>query len=160
MQPMPAKTRTAMMAGAALLLLAVGIAGLWSARRENPADLTDQELAALEGPAEAGPAPGSESSPLETGVSPFTEAAVASNPNPGVALDPTTLGVESTADIPEFHVVALGDTLSEISRKYYNTHIYAGDIEVLNGLTENPNHLEVGQRLMLPRPEALGISQN
>lgn len=159
MQPMPAKTRTAMMAGAALLLLAVGIAGLWSARRENPADLTDQELAALEGPAEAGLAPGSAEQPIETGQSPLTEAAVATNPNPVMTLEPAPAVKETAVDVPQFHVVAVGETLSEISRKYYNTHIYAGDIEVLNELTE-PDRLVVGQRLTLPRPESLGLAGN
>jgi len=56
--------------------------------------------------------------------------------------------------VPATHVVAPGETLRDISLKYYGDPVYAGDIEALNNLAD-PNHIEVGQILQLPRPEDL-----
>jgi len=56
--------------------------------------------------------------------------------------------------VPATHVVAAGETLRDISLKYYGDPVYAGDIEALNQL-EDPNQIMVGQILQLPRPEDL-----
>lgn len=61
----------------------------------------------------------------------------------------TTMG-----SVPDTHVVQPDETLYSISTKYYATHIYAGDIEQLNGLSD-PNQIQTGMELKLPRPESL-----
>jgi len=150
MQPMPVKNRTAVLLGVALLALIVGSVAVWSSRQNAQDRLTDlDDLSAYEAPINAGtPLTGTGGLPILTPAPP-TDTAIATNPG-------TTLLLPSNArpTVPEFHVVAEGQNLSDISRMYYNTNIYAGDIEALNGI-EDADHIMVGQELKLPSWESL-----
>jgi 5'-nucleotidase/UDP-sugar diphosphatase len=147
-QTTPSKNRAAITAGAIVLALAVGGYALWSANRG--AKSTQQQ-----------PVAGSDYAPL-AGDDTNTTAGTDTTPNTGETATGTETGSETATTapgtVPEYHTVAAGDTLYDISRRYYNTHIYAGDIEALNHL-ENPDHLPVGQQLKLPRLEDLKSGQ-
>lgn len=148
MQPMPAKTRAAVAVGVALLAIAVASMVMFSSRREarpTPSDMEEAWL--MEEP----------STPLETAPSPATTQ----TPTPDSSLATESGGSAGTVltAVPDYHIVGAGDTLMSISRKYYGDHVFAGDIEAMNNLSD-PNRLEMGQKLMLPRPEALGGAGN
>jgi len=146
LQPMPAKTRTALAVGAALLAVVVGGVAVWSARRGAeplPRELDETSII------EPGAVP---AIPTDHSAAP-TGATQASGATPAARA-----GASQTAKIPAVvpasHVVAEGETLSSISRSYYGSNVYAGDIEALNEL-EDPNLLHAGQMLMLPKVEDL-----
>jgi LysM repeat protein len=60
----------------------------------------------------------------------------------------TTTTLATTTTLPEFYVVQPGDTLSKIVTKLGVTK---NDLMALNGIT-NPDHIESGQKLKVPRP--------
>jgi len=60
----------------------------------------------------------------------------------------TTTTVAPTTTLPEFYVVESGDTLSRIVTKL---GVSKDDLMALNGIT-NPDHIEKGQKLKIPRP--------
>jgi nucleoid-associated protein YgaU len=166
MQTMPSKNRSSMMlTGIALLVLVVGLIayGLNSRAKHEakPADpmaevaepengIAAQPGAKVDG---AGPTP-------DAGTT--AHAAPAAN-TPAVTAEATaeaksrgeaTTALTALGSVPETHVVQPGETLYSISMKYYNNQIYAGDIEELNGISD-PNRIQVGMELKLPRPEEL-----
>jgi nucleoid-associated protein YgaU len=49
-----------------------------------------------------------------------------------------------------YHVVAAGDTLMSISRKYFNSASYYRDIMSMNGITD-PSQLKIGMRLKIDK---------
>lgn len=143
MQTMPARARTALALGAVVLAVAVGALLFRSGSR--PADPVVPQVEA-DSPLERAPVAEADFEPSEPSYSLMPEAEWS-------PAEEQTVPVMSD-DLPDFHVVRSGETLSEISRHYYGSHIYAGDIERLNQLA-NPNHLLVGQRLQLPAPESI-----
>jgi LysM repeat protein len=60
----------------------------------------------------------------------------------------TTTTLATTTTLPEFYVVQPGDTLSKIVNKL---GVAKNDLMALNGIT-NPDHIERGQKLKIPRP--------
>lgn len=140
MQPVPAKNRTAVMVGAALLAVVVGSIAVWSSKRGAEPTRPMDEMSMVEEAESVAPAP----APAPTGSS-VTQPLQAES---------VTAAPSSSPSVPAVHTVAPGDTLSSISRQYYNTDIYYGDIEALNEIAD-PDHLEVGQTLRLPQPEDL-----
>ncbi|MCU1501155.1 MAG: hypothetical protein JWM12_509 [Ilumatobacteraceae bacterium] len=60
----------------------------------------------------------------------------------------TTTTLATTTTLPEFYVVQPGDTLSKIVTKL---GVSKDDLLALNGIT-NPDHIERGQKLKIPRP--------
>ena len=60
----------------------------------------------------------------------------------------TTTTLAPTTTLPEFYVVESGDTLSKIVTKL---GVSKDDLMALNGIT-NPDHIEAGQKLKIPRP--------
>ena len=60
----------------------------------------------------------------------------------------TTTTLATTTTLPEFYVVQSGDTLSKIVTKL---GVSKNDLMALNGIT-NPDHIERGQKLKVPRP--------
>jgi len=150
MQPMPAKNRTAVLLGVALLALIVGSVAVWSSRQNAQDRLTDlDDLPAYEAPINAGTAP------INTGGLPITSPTTPLDTATEVFTGTTPLiPITARPTVPDFHVVTAGENLSDISRMYYNDHIYAGDIEALNDI-EDANHIMVGQELRLPTWDAL-----
>ncbi len=146
MQPIPAKTRTALVVGAALLAVIVGGVAVWSARRgTEPLPLEVEEPSITAAPL----------SPLDYSATPApTSPAPSATSNGSATPSATTAPVAPAAAVPATHVVVDGETLSSISRSYYGTNIYAGDIEALNEL-EDPNLIHTGQMLQLPKVEDL-----
>jgi LysM repeat protein len=60
----------------------------------------------------------------------------------------TSTTIATTTTLPEFYVVQSGDTLSKIVTKL---GVSKDDLMALNGIT-NPDHIEKGQKLKIPRP--------
>lgn len=60
----------------------------------------------------------------------------------------TSTTLATTTTLPEFYVVQSGDTLSKIVTKL---GVSKNDLLALNGIT-NPDHIERGQKLKIPRP--------
>jgi len=173
MQTMSSKTRTSLViGGVAVLVLALAVALFaLTQRSQNQTGGTD----ALEQLAEP-----ENGTPLNTEAATNTQTTTGSAPNTAttadtqgagetrdVAGESTTDGSGATLDgdetapamttfeaVPAVHIVQPNETLYEISQKYYNTHIYAGDIEALNGL-EDPNKIYAGMELKLPQPSEL-----
>lgn len=166
MQTMPSKNRTQMViTGAALLVLVIGLIvyGVGQRTREEAREidpmvgLAEPENGIAVEPEEAinAAAPVSEMGTVEaaeaTDATALTAAGTTAEASGQAEATPalTTLGT-----MPETHVVQPGETLYDISMKYYATHIYAGDIEQLNNLP-NPDQIQAGMELTLPRPEDL-----
>lgn len=159
MQPMPAKTRTAMVVGILVLAVAVGSIAFWSTRRNAAQSAPDPYTMTTTDPtADLFTMPGE---PTRTATLPTEAGQAASDPNAAGTAAAATSAIPTTtpARVPAEHVVAPGDTLSSISRTYYATPIYAGDIEALNQLTD-PDLLKVGDVLKLPQPESLPVFGN
>lgn len=165
MQTMPSKNRSStLVMGVALLVLVVGLIAYGvNQRSKNQVPETDEmsDFAAPENGNAAQPGAGMDAaSPAPaTGVKGTAEAAPAAEaPSttamPAVGQTSVTPALTTLGDVPETHVVQPNETLYSISEMYYNSKIYAGDIEELNGIT-NPDMIVVGQELLLPRPEAL-----
>lgn len=145
MQTQPAKNRTAVTVGAGLVLaVMVGALAIWGLNRKaEPApentnlSMTEQlngsNSVDLGGNNPVAPAGGETANPSSTQpvAAPLTDK-----------------------QVPETHTVQAGESLSDISRTYYGSHIYAGDIEEANQLPD-PNKIMAGQVLTLPRPEEL-----
>jgi 5'-nucleotidase/UDP-sugar diphosphatase len=145
MQTMPAKSRTAITLGAVLLAVLVGIFVLRSGdRAATPAPVEPSEAITTPEPLD----PVAAAPPVETPI--FTDDDVADP----LAEDPVVPVPVIGDTVPANHVVKAGDTLFDISRMYYGTHVYAGDIERLNGLS-NPDRLLVGTSLELPQLASL-----
>lgn len=142
MQNTPTKNRGALTIGAIVLVVAVGAVAIWAGTRGKGQEMPEPGISMLE---EAGMTSATPSTPEDK---PKSSAPTESGK------EQETAAPQASSEVPEFHVVSADETLSSISRKYYNSHIYAGDIEALNQL-ENPNHLLVGQKLTLPRPQEL-----
>jgi LysM repeat protein len=141
MQPMPNKNRPMIVVGTLVLVIMLGAGAIWSATRHK------QPLASMP--------INDATTPADTATTPAgTNAEVAKTDAPNLAqVAPSS---KTTSTLPEYHTVAVGDTLSGISRMYYNSNIYAGDIEALNQL-EDPNKLMPGKKLLLPKREALNL---
>ena len=60
----------------------------------------------------------------------------------------TSTTLVTTTTLPEFYVVQAGDTLGKIVTKL---GVVKADLMALNGIT-NPDHIELGQKLKIPRP--------
>lgn len=149
MQTMPAKTRTAITLGAVLLAVLVGTFVLRSGdRAATPAPVEPSEAITTPEPLDPVTAAPTGETPLFTGED---------EPDP-LATNPVMPVPVMGDSVPAIHVVKVGDTLFDISRMYYGTHIYAGDIERLNGLT-NPDRLLVGASLELPSLASLNLDQ-
>jgi len=67
---------------------------------------------------------------------------------PIVTTSSTTTTLATTTTLPEFYVVQPGDNLSKIVTKL---GVSKNDLMALNGIT-NPDHIERGQKLKIPRP--------
>ncbi|MGE5672457.1 MAG: LysM peptidoglycan-binding domain-containing protein [Mycobacterium leprae] len=133
MQTMPAKTRT-MLVGGALLLLIASMGGLFYWTNYGTKEQTPDVGAALVGNQEQGvaaPATGAKETP-----------------------ETANLAAPASKVVPATHTVAPGETLSSISALYYLSPVYAGDIEALNEMSD-ADKLLPGMELKLPRPEDL-----
>ncbi len=159
MQTMPSKTRTSLVIGgvaALVLIISLALVAL-NQRAQTPAESTNplEQLAEPENGTPLTGAPASDptvaANPTEAGAAPMEgdEAAIGAGAEDGSAPAMTTLEA-----VPAVHIVQPNETLYEISQKYYNTHIYAGDIEALNGL-EDPDQIFAGMELKLPQPSEL-----
>lgn len=168
MQTMPAKNRRAVTMGAILLgAVVVGVLAFFAFNREKEpttqADNTYLGGTALEG--ETGePVSAATTTPISA-IDSTTDAVTgdgeaANMPETNAQAGGTEPANTAAGDagepvaVPATHVVAEGETLREISLKYYGDPVYAGDIEALNQLPD-PNRLLVGQTLQLPKPEDL-----
>lgn len=170
MQTMPEKNRRLVTIGA-ILVGAVVLGALtfvaFNRNGENPAAQNGPSTVANTGAnADAGAPVNSITSPA-TQLDPALEdeaadaaagenAAAVPQENQGETADTAGASdaVSGSLTVPATHVVAPGETLRDISQKYYGDPVYAGDIEALNQL-EDPNQIMVGQILELPRPEDL-----
>ena len=169
MQTMPTRTRTSLLiGGVAVLVVLIGLALFTVSQRNQDqvggADTLEQVAEPENGtPLNAGA--GTNTAPV--GTTPRTAADAEADPalaqNADAAGgneaasdtgDRTTPAMTTFNAVPAVHIVQPNETLYEISEKYYNTHIYAGDIEALNGL-EDPNEIFVGMELKLPQPSEL-----
>jgi len=169
MQTMPTRTRTSLLiGGVAVLVVLIGLALFTVSQRNQDqvggADTLEQVAEPENGtPLNAGA--GTNTAPV--GTTPRTAADAEADPalaqNADAAGgneaasdtgDRTTPAMTTFNAVPAVHIVQPNETLYEISEKYYNTHIYAGDIEALNGL-EDPNQIFVGMELKLPQPSEL-----
>ena len=166
MQTMTSRTRTSLViGGVAALVLIVSLALFaWAQRSQGPAESTNplEQLAEPENgtPLTANPASGptKAANPADAGAGTSQQAAgtapaEGSNATAGTG-DEATPAMTTLEAVPAVHIVQPNETLYEISQKYYNTHIYAGDIEALNGL-ENPDQIFAGMELKLPQPSEL-----
>lgn len=166
MQTMPSKNRTSMaVAGIALLALVVGLIA-YGVNQRNKQEIAEidpmTELAEPENGNLATPAAEAETASTPIGgalveAAPATEeAAMTAAPEESAELtgQETTSALATLEAVPETHVVQPGETLSTISMKYYNNHVYAGDIEQLNDISD-PDMIQPGQELALPRPDSL-----
>ena len=164
MQTMPTRTRTSLVIGAVAALVLVVSLALYAVnqRAQNQPDPTNP-LAEIAEPengtplnansaANAAPNTGAQANPDEV------NAAAGETPVTGgeteVNADAASPAMTTLEAVPATHIVQPNETLYDISEKYYNTHIYAGDIEALNGL-EDPNQITVGMELKLPQPSEL-----
>lgn len=165
MQTMPSKTRTQVaITGAALLVLVVGLiiygvsqrAGEEAREIDPMVELAESENGTAMQPQEAM----NTAAAVDMGRVEATDATDATAMTETGAIAETSGQAEATpalttmSTVPETHVVQPGETLYSISMQYYATHIYAGDIEQLNGLS-NPNQIQAGMELTLPRTEDL-----
>lgn len=140
MHPMPAKNRSAVMIGAALLAVVIGVAAVWLSR--NGAEPQPQQLDQLQ----LDPIDAAETAPTGSATAQPTQADSATAEQPLLSAP--------TGFIPVEHVVLDHETLSSISMQYYGDIKYAGDIEHLNQL-DHPHNIKAGDRLKLPRREDL-----
>ncbi len=152
MQPMPAKNRTAVMVGAALLAVVVGAVAVWTSRKPAEQPPTQLEQLGLE------PMDGS-GTVSETAPSGVANAGTGS----GTGTEPTqAAGAQSGTEavtaagktVPMTHTVKEHETLRSIAMQYYGNPDYSGYIEELNELS-NPDTIPAGKELKLPRPEDL-----
>lgn len=157
MQTMRSKNRaTLTLAGITLLVLAVGLIAYGLTQRFQP------EVGGIDPLTEvAGPENGNALLPGEPVTGMAEEPGTTADAAPAINTDPSlesntavTPVLTSLGPVPETHVVQPDETLYAISMKYYNNHIYAGDIERLNEM-KNPDHIVVGTVLKLPRPDML-----
>ncbi len=165
MQTMPTKNRTSLLLAGLGLLVVVGVAAAVSLNNRAQEGPAPDPLSAVAEP-ENGTAliqvPETMADAAEP--NPATEAVTELQAAPATDLgtenaEPIALGQVTTFEVPETHVVRPNETLYSISMKYYHDEQYAGDIEELNALSD-PNKIEVGRELLLPRPETLpGLSQ-
>lgn len=172
MQTMPSKSRTSMLIGGiAALVVVVGVAiFVVSQRAQNEVGENADPLVNVAEPENGnamGTAPAANNSASTTPAN-----STASTPDTATAAPVTNeaTGETATAEdaapalvtlgaVPSVHVVQPNETLYDISMKYYKTHIYAGDIESLNGL-EDPDQIVAGMELKLPQPADLaGVGQ-
>ncbi len=58
---------------------------------------------------------------------------------------------------PRVHVIAKGETLGVVSKKYYNTTRYAAQLESLNGVRSSA--LKIGQEIQIPPIEVIDPSK-
>lgn len=176
MQTMPSKTRTSMLIGGiAALVLVVGVAiFVVGQRAQNEVGEPNDSLVnvaepengnalgtspAATSPTTNTPANNTASSTDSTTAAPATNAAADENTAVGTPDDSAAPALVTLGAVPSVHVVQPDETLYDISMKYYKTHIYAGDIESLNGL-EDPDQIEAGMELKLPQPaELAGVGQ-
>lgn len=164
MQTMTSKTRTSLViGGVAALVLIVSLAVFaWAQRAQDPAE-TANPLEQVAEPENGTPLGADPVSDPTTAMNP-SDAGAGTTPQAATPVDgsETAVGTEDGATpamttheaVPAVHIVQPNETLYEISEKYYNTHIYAGDIEALNGL-ENPDQIYAGMELKLPQPSEL-----
>lgn len=170
MQTMPEKNRRLVTIGAILVGVVVLGALTFAAFNRSGGNSTVQEspstVADTGADADAGAPVSSVTSPI-TQLDPAVEdetadaaggenTAAVPQENEGETTDLANAGDAASGGltVPATHVVAAGETLRDISLKYYGDPVYAGDIEALNQL-EDPNMIMVGQILQLPRPEDL-----
>lgn len=163
MQPMPAKNRTAVAVGAALLALVVGGVALWSANRTaQPTPHSVEEMPMTGESAHTTPAPTgmdpANAAPSLTGTSSSMGTSAITGTSTGTSgssgLSATAAAPKASESVPETYVVQPGDTLYSIALKFYSNPNQYGVIESLNGL-EDANVLQAGTTLKLPRPETL-----
>jgi nucleoid-associated protein YgaU len=102
------------------------------------------------------PAVAIEDSPVEAKVKPIAEDA---NPRPVVKqmtastekAVATTVTAKTTRPATQDYTVQLGDTLSKLAERFYNSQSKWEQIYEANKNTvKNPNYIYVGQRLMIP----------
>lgn len=161
MQTMPSKNRMAIAISGIALLVVAGALVIWGvgqnakeSPKDNLAELGEQIDAAQGGLNPSSQAAANQGSSLDMGSGGKTVDADGDKSTTTAGGETDKGSLSTMSSVPLTHVVGLNETLYEISTRYYKTHVYAGDIEALNGI-EDPNHLEVGQSLMLPRPEEL-----
>lgn len=149
MQTMPKQTRTAVAVGAALLALVVGAFAFWSGGSTNETQSVQDDVNEVPGYTVSDTAPTD-----AVTADPATQPADASAPADTSASEGTVQAGTAVTTIPETHTVKAGESLYDISRTYYNTHLYAADIEMANNL-DNPDAIYEGMELKLPRKEEL-----
>lgn len=166
MQTMPTRNRTSLIVtGAAVLVLVVGLIVYGVGQRTpNEAKNADPMSGLAEAPngvdgktgsgLSAQPGSGLTAGDTATPGAGTVGAGVTPSANGSTAAGTTTEGLTQYNSVPAEHVVQNNETLYTISQKYYNTHVYAGDIEALNQL-EDPNAIVAGMKLQLPRVEDL-----
>ncbi|BAD39725.1 LysM peptidoglycan-binding domain-containing protein [Symbiobacterium thermophilum] len=166
MQTMTSKTRTSLVIGGVAALVLVISLAIYAVtqRSQSPAESTNplEQIAEPENgtPLSTSPTsnPSATANPSEAGTGTSQQAAGTAPADGSDAAagteDGTTPAMTRLEAVPAIHIVQPNETLYEISQKYYNTHIYAGDIEALNGL-ENPDQIYAGMELRLPQPSEL-----
>lgn len=168
MQTMPSKNRPSLaVAGVAVLVLVVGLIAYGVNQRTKQETKENDTLTQIAAPENGTAAPrnvsdaltGEATTPMNAQGTPKTDGSMATTPTSEMAggepmTDKSTPALNVLGPVPATHMVAPGDTLYTISMKYYNSHIYAGDIEALNAL-DDPDTIVVGTELKLPRPEDL-----
>lgn len=166
MQTMPSKNRTSVaVTGIALLVLVIGLIvyGVNQRTKQEVGELDPMtQLAEPENGIAMEPAPveNAAATAPDAGsaaiADPVTDATAMTAPetNAEAAGQETAPALIMMGSVPETHLVQPGETLYSISMNYYNDKIYAGDIEELNGLAD-PNQIQAGMELKLPRPENL-----
>ena len=76
-------------------------------------------------------------------------------PEPPPAIEPT-----ETKREPRFYLVSQGDSLWEISQRYYDDGQYWKEIAAVNStIIKNPAALEAGWRLKIPYPDEIASNQ-
>ncbi len=168
MQTQPPKNRTLVGAGAILLALVIAGIALWSGGDKTP-NVAGQEdtLPVVEDQVDGDLVAGEEATPVNAGTDELPKYSFEDRDLNGATGESDQTGLTDDAgdeteptiapdlgDVPEFHVVRPGETLAGISRNYYGTEAFYGDIESLNNLAD-PDNIYVGQELQLPRPEDL-----
>jgi LysM repeat protein len=136
MQTMPAKTRAAVTVAAALLAVVIGALALWSGGRTKNTPVNPDAL--------------NQDAAVNLGETPPTGGTNQAE----TPADSTNTPAQAETAIPATHTVKDGESLYDISRLYYKTHIYAGAIEAANGITD-PNTIFAGMELKLPHQDDL-----